>query len=630
MQLFPINRPIVVDTETFYSNSLGCSVKANKKIGWHGGPWHYVNHKDFYCFMLSWYDLETHENGVIDDPAKIRLFAETHLRNRTVVAHNALFDYAVLMKLTEGKFDPLNTVDTMDLAQYLQVASNLASASKILLGQNMSKTVRDQMDGRHYRELTPADQKAFREYAAMDALREAQIYQKYAEGWPEREKYISWRTMQNNWRGICIDADYLEDQIDKVMGIRRAAIKDIPWLSGDFDPDDPKKSETPLSAKKLAGWCREVGIKPPISLAEDSEECQEWEEIYGQQYPAVKAMRDFRKSNTILRKFFLVRDLIRPDGTIPCSTQYCEAHHTGRFSSKQFNYQNLPRKQDIGDLRGIMIPPPGHVFLAADLSNIEARCLPWLAGDFDLLKKIGQGMDIYEVFARRALGYANPEPLSEQDPDLRQVSKVMVLSLGFSSGYKKFCKTLETNLKEETISRFRRTDETNLQLSNRLVTLYRKSNPKVKMLWDELGHSIQSAVICGQKTFEVQIPTGRVVRYFDLESGVKELEDGSTMPQVLGKTCLGRDKVVPLYGGKLVQNVTQHTARDVLVDCIIRLNQAGFSDRFSVHDEVVCEVPESDVDSAKKEIQALMRITPSWLDGCPIDSKVQVLKRYTK
>ncbi len=82
------------------------------------------------------------------------------------------------------------------------------------------------------------------------------------------------------------------------------------------------------------------------------------------------------------------------------------------------------------------------------------------------------------------------------------------------------------------------------------------------------------------------------------------------------------------YGGKLVENICQAVARDIMAEAMLRLEAAGYPIILTVHDEVVAEVPDDEIDTAK--FRELMIATPEWATGCPLDSEVIVSKYYGK
>jgi DNA polymerase len=70
------------------------------------------------------------------------------------------------------------------------------------------------------------------------------------------------------------------------------------------------------------------------------------------------------------------------------------------------------------------------------------------------------------------------------------------------------------------------------------------------------------------------------------------------------------------YGGKLVENCTQAVARDLMAEAMLRVDAAGLPIVMSVHDELVCEVPEDQADPQK--LCDLMSILPPWAKGLPV------------
>jgi hypothetical protein len=72
------------------------------------------------------------------------------------------------------------------------------------------------------------------------------------------------------------------------------------------------------------------------------------------------------------------------------------------------------------------------------------------------------------------------------------------------------------------------------------------------------------------------------------------------------------------YGGKLCENMIQAMARDVFAEGLLRVEAAGFNPILTVHDEVVCELPEATAAAALPEIIRLMTVAPAWAPDLPL------------
>ena len=91
----------------------------------------------------------------------------------------------------------------------------------------------------------------------------------------------------------------------------------------------------------------------------------------------------------------------------------------------------------------------------------------------------------------------------------------------------------------------------------------------------------------------------------------------------------GQWKWVYTYGGKLTENVTQATSREVLMPAMRRVEQARYPVILTVYDEVVSEVP--DGHGSKAEFEELLLKSPgSWADGWPLSVDAWIGERYKK
>lgn len=174
---------------------------------------------------------------------------------------------------------------------------------------------------------------------------------------------------------------------------------------------------------------------------------------------------------------------------------------------------------------------------------------------------------------------------------------------------------------------------------------WRKTNPKITQLWHDIEEHSRAAVRskgqiidAGKYAFAVadnvlwmRLPSGRVLAYVDPEIREVETPWGETKETVtyMGVNSFTRKwERMKSYGGLLVENLTQAVARDVLAEAMLRVEAAGMPVVLSVHDEIVCEVPEGrwDVD----QLERIMCELPEWAEGLPVAAEGWKGKRYQK
>jgi DNA polymerase len=128
------------------------------------------------------------------------------------------------------------------------------------------------------------------------------------------------------------------------------------------------------------------------------------------------------------------------------------------------------------------------------------------------------------------------------------------------------------------------------------------------------------------------LPSGRAIRYWRprLESVTRTAQVVDDTGAVVEKEydteeiqffTVGPDKtrmvLESTYGGKLVENVTQAVARDLLAEALLRVEAtAPYEIVMHVHDSVATEVPKDKGDV--REFCALLTTPPAWAAGCPI------------
>jgi len=579
-----------IDFESFYDKEVSITTL---------GQYHYLRHPDCDIYMVSVYSA----GGNFAYVGKPGLMDWNRLDGQTVVAHNARFDRACFQRLQELGIIPSHIKPhwecTADLAAAFSYGRSLKAAVEGVFGVQVSKDMRDNMQGVSWKQaVNKGLAKQLGEYCLKDAWYAYHLWQKLSPVWSEKERKLSALTRDMCDYGVYVDQRLLAEGKQKLQTVMDEAIANIPWSDG---------SKPVLSPKCLREECAKADIPAPSSLAQDSEECEAWEEEYGDRFPWVAAMRDYRKANTLYKKLATMESRIADDGTFSYGLKYFGAH-TGRWSGDAgFNIQNMPRTPMFGvDLRRMIIPRPGHTFIISDLGQIEQRVLSWLAGDNAMMEELEKGISVYEAHARATMGYSKAEPLKHADPDLYRLAKARVLGLGYGAGANVFVRIAKT-MSGLDIS---------VQEAQRIVSDFRASNRLITNLWAKLERAFAMSV--GKPLFTLPLPSGRCLYYRNVARTPKAMS-----AEVQGKR-------VSFFSGKLAENLTSATARDVLGEILLNLDAAGYRVVMHVHDEVVVEVPSENVDNARKDIERIMTTPPDWLDGLPLTAETTTSTFYTK
>lgn len=524
------------------------------------------------------------------------------ITGKTWIAHNANFDLQVCERATSLGLipewaSPKQWHCTADLSVYRQAPRNLKGAAYTFLGMDLDKDVRDQMSCRQYRSLNKEEKTLWHNYAMGDSDAALGIWNDQSSYWPESERRLSSQTSRIGRKGVAVNTQLIDWGITHLKTTLWEAEKLIPWA------DTEAKT---LSAKALAEACRLEGIPAPASTAQNSPECERWEECYGKEYPWVSAMRDYRKANKTLRVLETIKKRTSEDGIMPFSMKYCGAAATGRWSGDSgLNLQNLPRDESYGvNIRKCFIARPGKKFVISDLRQIEPIVLAWLIGDESFLAHVKAGRDTYEAHARASMNYTDPRPLKQVDKTLRSLAKARVLGLSYGASYEPFIR----------IAKQMAALELNPVEAKRAVVDFRLSNPLITGLWQRLDHAFK---LSRNQTYTLELPSGREVRYFDVSPR------GWTARVTQGQTPRR------FWGSKLVENLIQAIARDVFGECLLRLEDAGFDVVWHVHDEAIVEVDQHDR-QALPEVVRLMSMAPDWAPGLPVSADAIESTHYTK
>lgn len=636
-----------IDIETYSSEDLD-------KVG----VYKYVDSPDFKILLFA-YSVNENEVQVIDlahgeeipeDVFKALIDPEVKKH-----AFNAQFERVCL-----NKFFNIETVNwncTMAKAWYCGIAGSLASVgnaiglseeeSKMKIGKKLidkfcKPNKNKQLD------LLDEDWKLFKEYNKRDVEVELAIKQKLDRfEIPEWELELYALDQKINDRGIRLDIDMINNAIKIDQEIYKAAAKRFKEITG---------CDNPNSLKDIREFIEIVIGAPVKSLAKGVIDDLI---VKFKDYPEVVEVLQIRQqlSKTSTAKYYTMKETIMSDGRSRGNIQYYGASRTGRWAGRLIQVHNLPRNfiKDLGTarelikqgdyemlsmaydnvsdilsqcLRTVIIPSKGKKFIVSDFSAIEARVVAWFANEqwvLDVFKDTGL---IYEATASKMFNV----PIEQVDKELRSKGKVATLALGYqgSVGALKAMGADKMGLNDDELAD--------------LVTRWRETNQNIVNLWYETETRVKKTI--RENSVEIwadgklksyirsgilfiELPSGRCLSYARPHLRPHDKFEGKEQIIFHERNSAGTGWIVQsTYGGKLVENIVQATARDILAFSLLKLDQAGYDIVMHVHDEVIIEI-EKDRYELEKVIE-IMSAEVEWARDLPLNAEGFECEYYQK
>lgn len=359
-------------------------------------------------------------------------------------------------------------------------------------------------------------------------------------------------------------------------------------------------------------------------------------------------------SKSSIKKYTSMIQTAGADDRIRGLFQYYGANRTGRFAGRLVQVQNLVKNnlEDLdlarrlvreGDLETIelvfgnvsrvlsqlvrtaFVPALGCKFYITDFSAIEARVLAWLAGETWRLEVFKTHGKIYEAAGARMFK-KHIDEIKKGSPE-RDASKIAELALGYQGSWRAIMAMIaQEEIKSIEAGKawtFHPTEDE----AKDIVDKWRAVNRKIVEYWYDINDAAKLAVANprgmvthGLVKYQVErgvlfctLPSGRRLSYMR-----PKLVEGLYGPQIeyegLNQTSKKWEKT-RLYGGLLVENITQAVARDLLAVKLLDIHEAGFDIVGHVHDEIICEV---DLNHPTEAIDFIMGQAVEWAPGLPL------------
>lgn len=307
-------------------------------------------------------------------------------------------------------------------------------------------------------------------------------------------------------------------------------------------------------------------------------------------------------------------------------------------------------------LRNMIIPTEGHELFVADFSKVEVAVIWWLSDNKPGLKVLLGGMNPYRYQDSHNRGIDYIETLD--DGPFYQLAKAQILGCGFGMGalnfqstaWKQYRLKLTYKQSREAVMNYRDANSAVVDLwkayENAAIEVVKKGGVvragKCKFIYDK------KRMYGGLKFLWIELPSGRRLAYADPQIAwrVRQFDVVETAPDgtetIVTKTSNPTETlefwgVNPktkkwalerTWGGTLAENVTQATARDLMLPGLLRLEKRGYKGLLQVHDEGITEkkIGEGTVD----EFVEILCETPPWATGMPISAKGWSGPRYRK
>jgi DNA polymerase len=376
--------------------------------------------------------------------------------------------------------------------------------------------------------------------------------------------------------------------------------------------------------------------------------------------PTARRLLEIRQalSKTSTAKYKAFLNMVSKDDHRLRDTLLYSGASTGRWSGRGVQLQNLPKGKikntelassviEVGDfdfvkvcypnaselfsscIRSMLTASPGHNLYAGDFAAIEARVLFWVADYEAGLKMFRENVDLY---VKEASDIYNKEERNILDGE-RQLGKVAILGLGYGMGEKKFLDTCHAwGIKNITP-----------EIAKKAVKNYRKKHRLIPQLWAHVEQAAIAATLNHGETFTInktewthngkflycKLPSGRSIAFYGAEVKKGKTPWGDIRPVLYHwgvNSTTKKWEFTKTYGGKLVENICQGIARDLMAFSMIKTEKKGYATLLTVHDEVVSEHEEGSVE----DFERLMSKTPKWAKGCPVVSKAWKGFRYKK
>jgi DNA polymerase len=600
----------------------------------------------------------------------------------TKTAYNAAFEIACLSKHFKRQLDVTQWRCTSVHALYLGLPGSLGDVGKVLgLGDDKQKlvsgwaliryfclpckpTLKNGGRTRNLPHHDPDKWALFKEYCARDVDSEDEIAMKIAKFPVPDQEWKLWHLDQRMMnRGVRVDRELVNAAIECDGIFKERMTTEAITLTG---------LDNPNSRDQLLKWLQTEEEDDTIVDLTKKNVPKVLESTDSATVRRVLELRQEMAKTSVSKYHAMARAMCDKDDAVKGLTQFYGANRTGRWAGRLVQVQNLPHNKlrDIDLARNLLkardyetlellfgnvpdtlsqlirtafVAREGCRYIIVDFSAIEARVIAWMAWCQWRLDVFATHGKIYEASAEQMFNL--PAGSVTKKSPYRQKGKISELALGYQggAGALKTMGALEMGLTEDELEPIK--------------DAWRGANPEIVQLWYACERSAKDAVLgkksvtlllAGKKAalvfayesgfLTIQLPSKRKLFYvkprIEAEDLVRETSAGGKFiaARAGSLTYEGQDQKtkqwtrLSTYGGKLVENITQAVARDCLAESMLALDDAGYTQLATVHDEIIMEMKGGTL----KEAEKIMGEAIAWAPGLPLRGDGFETKYYMK
>lgn len=644
-----MQRKLFIDYETYSESDLF-------KVGQH----FYSQHPSTKVLLMS-YAFDEEPIKVVDTQKEVlpqevvNAFGDPNILK---IAHNASFEILVTQNIFGISTNLEQWHCTMVHALSLSLPGGLEKLCQIL---NLSEDEKKLSEGKALIRLfsipnekpkTEEHWLKFLDYSLKDVESLRTIYKKFLR-YPmtETEKTYWILDQEINNRGLPIDRILVKSLLEKSQKHKEWILEKATHLTGlaNFN-----------SRNQLLDWLKAEGFeiedltsKSVKTLTEKTDLPESIQKIL--RFRQQLSRSSLAKIEALENGVLLEKGTKGAYGRLKGAFQFCGAGRTGRFAGRRFQPQNLPRplfdesevnrlrnlvkkaalpylQENVEDLAGVfssllrstIAVPPNKKLIVADYSSIESVILAWVSKCHTMLELYRKGQDVYKDFASQLF----LKPYYKISKSERNLAKPAVLGCGYglgALGLKRYAESFGMQLTEE---------EAKTQ-----VQVFKNSYPEIPKLWKTLDQSLKLALMNKNSRFQtgkfifqfdgvflsIQLPSGRKIFYYHPKLELNQFGKESL-------TYAGRETSVRVWShaGKLVENLVQGIARDVLLYGMQKAKEAGFCIVGHVHDEIICESMEKKAQKYLGLLIEKMTENPPWALDLPLKAEGYTSDFYKK